>query len=46
MLAAAQSNWAYVVAGYAISVAALGGYAVRVVVRHRRLRAEAARESE
>lgn len=45
ILAASDANWGYVIAGYAVSALALGAYAVRVVVRHRRLRAEAQRES-
>jgi len=38
--AAAASNWSYVAAGYAVSAVALGAYAVRLVVRRRRLGAE------
>lgn len=43
-LGVASSNWGYVVAGYAVSAVALGAYAVRLVVRRRRLSDETDRE--
>lgn len=37
-----QDNWSYVVAAYALAVAALGGYWRRLVRRERELRARRA----
>ena len=38
------ANWGYVAAGYTLTAIVLGGYAVRLRIRRRRLRAE--REAE